>query len=114
MKTRFSDCVLTSGNRKLMLCVGYYGLYIPLDLVVLDDEFLFEDLDGVEGSRSLLFCQHDLAKVSFSENRKEIKVFQANLAGFGDLFGGRGSWHRFDMSRDLLVSIVWLRLLWNG
>lgn len=37
-----------------------------LDLVVLNDELLLQDLDGIQPSGLLRFSQHDLAKVALA------------------------------------------------
>jgi hypothetical protein len=51
-----------------------------LDLVVFDNELLFENLDGVQLLRRLGLGQHDLTKVTLSENSKEVEVIEADAA----------------------------------
>ena len=51
-----------------------------LDLVVLDDEFLLEHLDGVQLLRRLGLGQHDLAEVAFAQHRQEVEVLEPNAA----------------------------------
>lgn len=46
--------------------------------VVLDDEFLFQDFNGIELFRALCFSQHDLSEVTLSKHSEEIEVIQAD------------------------------------
>jgi hypothetical protein len=57
----------------------------PLYLVVVNNEFLFQNLDGVEIIRLLLLCQHDFTKVTLPENCQKVEVVQANLSLAGRL-----------------------------
>lgn len=53
-----------------------------LHFVVLDNELLFENLDGVQLLGGLGFSQHDLAKVTLAQHSKEVEVVQSYpLAG---------------------------------
>ena len=46
------------------------------DLVLLDNDFFLQDLDGVEVIRGFLAAQNDFPKGSLSEHFDELKVFQ--------------------------------------
>lgn len=48
-------------------------------LIVVDNEFLLQNLDGIQAVCLLLFRQHYFTEVSFSEYRKEVKVIQPDL-----------------------------------
>jgi hypothetical protein len=56
--------------------LGPYALY----LVIFYDEFLLENFDRVQLLCGLGLGQHDLAKVTFSENSKEVEVIEPNAA----------------------------------
>lgn len=47
-----------------------------LDLVLLDDDFLLEDLDGEELAGGLLAAQNDLSERSLAEDFQKLKVLQ--------------------------------------
>lgn len=46
------------------------------DLVLLDDDFLLEDLDGVQVVGGLLATQDHLAEGALAQDLDELKVFQ--------------------------------------
>ena len=46
------------------------------DLVLLDDDLLLEDLDGVEVVGGLLAAENDLAKRPLAQDLDELKVFE--------------------------------------
>ena len=50
-----------------------------LNVVVLDDDVLFEDFDGEHFFRVPLFRQHHFAKRAFAQDLQEAKVFQRTL-----------------------------------
>ena len=50
-----------------------------LNVVVLDDDVLFEDFDGKDFFRVPLFCQHHFAERAFAQDFEEPKVFQRTL-----------------------------------
>ena len=52
----------------------------PLNLVVVNDELLLEDFDGVKSSGFLRLREHDLSEVALSEHCKEVEVIQANAS----------------------------------
>ena len=45
-----------------------------LDLVVFNDEFLFQNLDGIQFLGGLRFCKHDFAKVTLTKYSEEIEM----------------------------------------
>lgn len=47
-----------------------------LDLVLLDDDFLLQDLDGEELAGGLLAAQNDLPKGSLAEDLQELEVLK--------------------------------------
>ena len=46
------------------------------DLILLDDDLLLEDLDGVEVVGGLLAAENDLAKRPLAQDLDELKVFE--------------------------------------
>lgn len=46
------------------------------DFIVLDDELLLKNLDGVKLLRGFGFSKHDFSKVSFSKNSKEVEMIE--------------------------------------
>ena len=51
-----------------------------LYFIILDDEFLLQNLDGIQLAGALGFSQHDLSEVTLSENSKEVEVIQSNAS----------------------------------
>lgn len=49
-----------------------------LDFIILNDELLLKDLDGVKLLGALGFCQHYLAKVTFAQDGQEVEMVQSN------------------------------------
>lgn len=47
------------------------------DLVILDDELLLQDFDGVELLGTLSLSQHDLSEVALSENCQKVEMVQS-------------------------------------
>ena len=50
-----------------------------LNVVVLDDDVLFEDFDGKYFFCVPLFCQHHFAEGAFAQDFEEPKIFQRTL-----------------------------------
>ena len=48
-----------------------------LHFVVLDDELLLQNLDGVQLLGTLRLSQHDLSEVTLTQNGKEVEVVQS-------------------------------------
>lgn len=53
--------------------LGERGI-LPFDFVIIDDEFLLQDLDSVELIRLLLLGEHDLPEIPFAQHAKEVEV----------------------------------------
>lgn len=67
-----------------------------LHFVILDNELLLQNLDGVQLLGSLGFSQHDLSKVSFTQHSKKVEMVQSYpLASALRVGCGRDllSWH---------------------
>jgi hypothetical protein len=62
-------------------------LHLPFNLVIINNEFFFQNFDRVKTIRFLLFRQHNLPKVAFTQYCQEIKVIQANLPFTYGLWG---------------------------
>lgn len=75
-----------------------------LNLIVLNDELLLENFDGIEFASFLRLGQHDLTEVTLAKNSQEVEVVQSDaLAGSrvcrkGQRFAGG---HRHTRSRRL-------------
>ena len=52
----------------LLFCHGAF------DVIVLNDDILFKNLDGKDFLSILFLCQHDFAKGAFAENLEEAEV----------------------------------------
>jgi len=96
--------------------VGQEGMTLPvrnkedplfgphaLNFVILDDELLLENLNGIKSPRPLGFGKHDLSEITLAQHSQEIEVVETNalassrigsqwkgLAGGCDLSRGRG------------------------
>ena len=49
-------------------------------LVVFNDKLLLQHLDCIQLLRLLGLCQHNLAKVAFTQHSKKIEVIQSNAS----------------------------------
>lgn len=74
-----------------------HALFRPcaFHLVVLDDELLLQNLDGVKLLRSFGLREHDFSKVSLAENCQEVKVIKTNSATCALCIGRRRYTIRF-------------------
>ena len=62
-----------------------------LNFIVFDDKLLLQNLDGVKLLCCLGLCQHDLTKVTLTQNSQEVKMIEAN-ATTSPRFVGSWSW----------------------
>jgi hypothetical protein len=53
---------------------------LPLDFIVVDNEFLLENFDSVQAARLLLLGQHNLAEITLSEHCQEVEVVKADFS----------------------------------
>lgn len=49
-----------------------------LDFVILDDEFLLQNFDGIELLSRFCLCKHNLSEVAFTQNSQKIEVVESN------------------------------------
>ena len=67
--------------------------HIPLNFIIINDKFLFQDFDSIQIVCHLFFSKHDFTKVTLSENSKEIEIIQSHFS----FTGGLASWVLYDL-----------------
>ena len=73
------------------VCDQEDSLFRPyaFNLVILNNELLLKNLDGVETPAPLRFGQHDLSEVALAEDSQEIEVIKTNPLSRAGVCGGR-------------------------
>ena len=51
--------------------------YIPLNFIIINDKFLFQNLDGIQLFRGLCLSKHDFAKIAFTKDGEEVEMVEA-------------------------------------
>jgi len=69
---RLETTVKPKQERMALFCGGQKNAFLrsrAFNFIVIDDEFLFQDLHGEQLTRDLLLGEHDLSEVTFAQDR---------------------------------------------
>ena len=67
-------------KKRRLLCQSKHSLlnHGTVNIIVLDDDVLLEDLNGVQLIRSLPLCQHDLAEGALAQDHQVVEVLSSD------------------------------------